>query len=170
MNKEKTQNIIKDIIEKVGFEVVEVSLQEKESKDGSSSTWFSITLNDPYLFLHNNAGGLLALNHLVKRITEEPFIKKEENEEEENKVPQKREEIVIDINGHQKKRIENLHAIAHMMAERARFFKANMEVDPMSAFERRVIHEFLSDATDLKTESEGYGPNRRVVIKYIGKI
>ena len=55
-----------------------------------------------------------------------------------------------------------------MMAERARYFKSNIEVDPMSAFERRVVHEFLAGETDLKTESTGYGPTRRVVIKYLG--
>jgi predicted RNA-binding protein Jag len=57
-----------------------------------------------------------------------------------------------------------------MMSERARYFKSNIEVDPMSAFERRVIHEFLSEATDLKTESIGTGSSRRVVIKYTGNI
>lgn len=55
-----------------------------------------------------------------------------------------------------------------MMGERARYFKSSVEVDPMSAFERRVVHEFLSNASDLKTESMGFGPTRRVVIKYIG--
>ena len=78
--------------------------------------------------------------------------------------------ILIDINGFQKKRIEDIHAIAHMMAERARYFKSNIEVDPMPAFERRIVHEFLSDATDLKTESQGEGFARRVVIKYTGAI
>ncbi len=78
--------------------------------------------------------------------------------------------VLIDINGFQKKRVENIRAVAHMMGERARYFKSNIEVDPMSAFERRVVHEFLSGATDLKTESVGFGPTRRVVIKYIGGI
>jgi spoIIIJ-associated protein len=78
--------------------------------------------------------------------------------------------ILIDINGFQKKHIENVRAVAHMMSERARYFKSNIEVDPMSAFERRIVHEFLSDATDLKTESAGMGPTRHVVIKYIGTI
>ena len=78
--------------------------------------------------------------------------------------------ILIDINDFQKKRIENIQAIAHMMAERARYFKSNIEVDPMSSFERRIIHEFLSNEIDLKTESSGFGPSRRVVIKYIGEI
>ena len=49
-----------------------------------------------------------------------------------------------------KKRVDNVKAVAHMMSERARYFKSNIEVDPMSAFERRVVHEFLSNATDLK--------------------
>ena len=66
--------------------------------------------------------------------------------------------------------IENVRAIAHMMSERARYFKSNIEVDPMSSFDRRIVHEFLSDATDLKTESQGEGYSRRVVIKYVGSI
>ena len=40
----------------------------------------------------------------------------------------------------------------------------------MPAFERRIVHEFLADASDLETESEGEGNARRVVIKYIGSI
>jgi spoIIIJ-associated protein len=56
-----------------------------------------------------------------------------------------------------------------MMAERARYFKSNIEVDPMPAFERRIVHMFLEDAKDIKTESEGQGSNRRVVIKYINE-
>jgi len=101
------------------------------------------------------------LNHLVRRILE-------------SKLPEGSEDqgpsILIDIGGFQKKRVENVKAIAHMMAERARYFKSSIEVDPMPAFERRIIHEFLSEATDLKTESTGFGPSRRVVIKYIGEI
>ena len=55
-----------------------------------------------------------------------------------------------------------------MMAERAKYFKSNIEVEPMPANERRIIHMFLEKIPDIKTESEGYGPNRRVVIKYVG--
>ncbi|MCX6754163.1 MAG: hypothetical protein NTV03_03875 [Candidatus Nomurabacteria bacterium] len=68
----------------------------------------------------------------------------------------------------QKKRFDSLKNIAHMMAERAKYFKSNIEVDPMPANERRIIHMFLEGIPDIKTESEGYGPSRRVVIKYTG--
>ncbi len=79
------------------------------------------------------------------------------------------ESFLIDINDFQKKKVESVQAVAHMMSERARYFKSSVEVDPMSAFERRIVHEFLSDSTDLKTESVGVGPSRRVVIKYLGE-
>ncbi len=64
--------------------------------------------------------------------------------------------------------MESIRAVAHMMSERARYFKSSVEIDPMPAFDRRVVHEFLAQAPDLKTESIGFGPTRRVVIKYVG--
>ena len=98
---------------------------------------------------------LRSLNHLVRKMLE-----KDSSETEAAN-------IFIDVNGYQKKRFDSLKTIAHMMAERARYFKSNIEVDPMPAYERRIVHMFLESAPDIKTESEGYGPNRRVVIKYL---
>jgi spoIIIJ-associated protein len=88
---------------------------------------------------------------------------------DQNREDESRSNVFIDINGYQKKRFDELKNIAHMMAERARYFKSNIEVDPMPAFERRIVHMFLEDAKDIKTESEGQGSNRRVVIKYINE-
>jgi predicted RNA-binding protein Jag len=76
---------------------------------------------------------------------------------------------VVDINNHHKKRVESVKTIAYMMAERARYFKSSIELDPMPAFDRRIVHEYLSNAPDLKTESLGDGANRRVVIRYVSK-
>lgn len=61
---------------------------------------------------------------------------------------------LVDINGYQKKRFDNLKNIAHMIAERAKYFKSNIEIDPMPAFERRIIHLFLENDKEIKTESE----------------
>ena len=154
MNTNEIQNLIKEVIEKTSVSIKEMSISENDPK----KMFFSIEVSDPNLFLGRGGEGLFALNHLIKKIIES----KKKNEEEIN--------VLVDINGFQKKRIENLHATAHMMAERARYFKSNIEIDPMSAFERRIIHEFLSEEIDLKTESTGEGPSRRVVIKYIGSI
>ena len=156
MDKQKIQNLIKDLIEKTGVVVVSISATD----DTGGSTWFSVEVNEPHFFVGHDGEALYALNHLIRRIVEGKMAATES--EGSN--------ILIDINGFQKKRIENIRAVAHMMSERARYFKSNIEVDPMSPFERRIVHEFLSNATDLKTESVGFGPTRRVVIKYIGGI
>ena len=160
MKNHEIQNLIKEIIEMTTVPVHEIIITE----DGSKTTWFSVEVEHPHLFIGRGGEGLMALNHLIKKIVESKTELKEG--EERINIPA----ILIDINGFQKKRIENIHAIAHMMAERARYFKSNIEVDPMPAFERRVVHEYLAEEEDLKTESEGIGPSRRVVIKYIGNI
>jgi len=163
MDKQEIQNLIKELIEKTTIPVTTISISEDDKK----TTWFSVEVREPHHFLGRGGEALFALNHLVKKIIETknltlpPLLNKERDGERS---------ILIDINGFQKKRIENIHAIAHMMAERARYFKSNIEVDPMPAFERRIVHEFLSEAQDLKTESTGEGLSRRVVIKYIGTI
>lgn len=156
MKKSEVQNLIKEIIEKTNVGVKEITLEEKDPKN----VWFSVEVDNPYIFTGRGGEALSALNHLVRRIVESKVLP----EDPESFA------VMIDINGFQKKRIDSVKAIAHMMAERARYFKSSIEVDPMSAFERRVIHEFLADATDLKTESTGEGPSRRVVIKYTGNI
>jgi spoIIIJ-associated protein len=158
MNQEETANLIKELLEKTTVAVNGISVEEEPTTPGKSkTTWFSIQVEEPRHFLGRGGEALSALNHLVRRIIE-------------TKAPGREDEILIDINDFQKKRVENVRAVAHMMAERARYFKSNIEVDPMPAFERRIVHEFLSEATDLKTESEGVGLSRRVVIKYLGSL
>lgn len=157
MDKSEIQKLIKELIEKTTVKLNEISVVS----EGPKSMWVSVEVDQPHFFISREGEGLQALNHLVHRIIENrvaPLVEEE------------RSSILIDINGFQKKRVENIRAVAHMMSERARYFKSNIEIDPMSAFERRIVHEFLSDANDLKTESIGLGSSRRVVIKYIGAI
>ena len=185
MDKVEIQNLIEKLIEKTGVKLKEISI----TLDGPKNMWVSITVGEPHFYLSGDGEGLHALNHLVHRIIEAKTSPSSPRSDlgtqiiEAKALPAKvgigaevgtegnsRMSIIIDINGFQKKRVENIRAVAHMMGERARYFKSNIEVDPMSAFERRIVHEFLSDATDLKTESTGFGHTRRVVIKYIGDI
>lgn len=168
MNKAEIQNLIKDIIEKTTVSVNKITIDEEKPStfhpDTDGTTWFSVEVSEPRFFWDRGGEALFAINHLVRKIIEAKNPKDDDLAEKQGLG------ILVDVNGFQKKRVENIHAIAHMMAERARYFKSNIEVDPMPAFERRIIHEFLSDATDLKTESQGEGHARRVVIKYIGAI
>ena len=176
MQKEEIHNLIKGLINKI----TEVSGDIVVTEEGTSkiTTWFSVETKTPYLFLNRDGEALVALNHLARRIVEaktpSPFRHSPLAGGENPALPREGfwegHSIMIDINGYQKKKIENIKNIVHMMAERARYFKSNIEIDPMSSYERRIVHEFLSDATDLQTESQGVGHSRRVVIKYIGNI
>ncbi len=161
MKKDEIQNLIKELVEKTTVKINEISVVEENPKN----IWVSVEVNEPHFFISHEGEGLHALNHIVHRILESknptPGVGAE-------RVPPAGLGIIIDVNGFQKKHVDSVRAVAHMMSERARYFKSNIEVDPMSAFERRIVHEFLSDATDLKTESMGYGRDRRVVIKYVG--
>ncbi len=127
--------------------------------DDTRTMWCSISTPDGRLLTGRGGETLAAVNHLVRKIIEKAHG--EENQPVWN--------VIVDVNAFQKKRVDSVKAIAHMMAERARFFKSSIEVDPMPAFERRIIHEFISNSADLKTESIGEGPKRRVVIKYVAQ-
>jgi spoIIIJ-associated protein len=147
-----------DLIKKIVYEIFDqtgCTISSCEFSDENDMLWCMIDTPDSRFMIGRDGETLRSLNHLIRKIAEKNL-----NEEETAK-------IFIDVNGYQKKRFENLKNIAHMMAERARYFKSNIEVDPMPAYERRIIHMFLEGTKDIKTESEGYGPNRRVVIKYI---
>lgn len=167
MDKKEIENLINELIGKV---VSSDSKIEVTEDDKSKMTWFKIETKQPHLFLNREGEALHALNYIARKLVEaKMFPSNKRGEETEQQSPEiKHADILIDINDFHKKKIENIHAVVHMMAERARYFKSNVEIDPMTAFERRIAHEFLADASDLKTESEGVGPQRRVVIKHIG--
>ncbi len=170
MDTEEIKNLIQELIEKTNIIVKEISITE----DLPHNTWFKVELNEPHFYINREGEGLFALNHIVRKVVETKIISSANLKETTSSVldekPRIKHNILIDINGFQKKRIDGIRAIAHMMAERARYFKSNIEVDPMSSFERRIVHEFLSNEEDLKTESSGFGRARRVVIKYLGSI
>lgn len=153
------QDKIKEAIEQI-FKYTACTLSKCEFSEDGGILWCLIETPDSSFMIGRDGETLRSLNHLVQKIAEKSLPP-------ETIPTEKGPSIFIDINGYQKKRFENLKNIAHMMAERARYFKSNIEVDPMPAYERRIIHMFLEGAKDVRTESEGYGPNRRVVIKYV---
>lgn len=155
MNEDK----IKEVIEQI-FKHTNCTISKCEISRDGDMLWCMIDTPDSSFMIGRDGETLRSLNHIVQKIIEKDLITDKSKEE---KIPG----VFVDVNGYQKKRFDNLKNIAHMMAERARYFKSNIEVDPMPAYERRIIHMFLEGVKDIKTESEGYGPNRRVVIKYV---
>jgi spoIIIJ-associated protein len=73
--------------------------------------------------------------------------------------------IVIDVEGYKQRRYQALEAFAKQMAERVKAKGAPFTLEPMPAYERRIIHLTLANNPDVTTESVGQGETRKVVIK-----
>lgn len=129
---------------------------------------FSIQAADARSLIGMHGDTVHALDMLVKKIAEKrlPAVASGEGgargDAEEKGTPH----FLVDVNDYRAKQIKDLQTKAIMMAERARSFQYDVELSPMSAYERLIIHTTLQSAPNVKTESQGEGRNRRVVIKY----
>lgn len=74
------------------------------------------------------------------------------------------EKICFDCMNHRSMRLEELRIAADVAAQRVRKTGTPYEFAPMSSRERRIVHLALRDETDLRTESEGEGLRRYVVV------
>ena len=72
--------------------------------------------------------------------------------------------VSVDVGGYKKRRDERLRQAAQRAAARARKTGMPVELDPMSAAERRIVHVELADDASVESESTGEGRDRRVVI------
>jgi spoIIIJ-associated protein len=72
--------------------------------------------------------------------------------------------IILDVENYKQRRCEGLRLLANRLAEQVKVRKAPFSMEPMSAFERRVVHLALADHPDVTTESTGFGESRKVVI------
>jgi spoIIIJ-associated protein len=75
-----------------------------------------------------------------------------------------RKPVVVDAAGYRARREATLSALAQRSAEQAVSSARPVELEPMTAVERKVVHLFLKDFPGVATRSEGTEPNRFVVI------
>jgi spoIIIJ-associated protein len=74
------------------------------------------------------------------------------------------EKISFDCQNQRSLRLEELRMLATVAAEKVRQTGAPYQFAPMSSRERRIVHLALREHTDLRTESDGEGPRRSVVV------
>ena len=76
--------------------------------------------------------------------------------------------IVVDIENYRDKREATLKALARRMAAKAVKYKRNVFLEPMNAYERRIIHSELQSYPDVSTHSVGTDRDRKIIITYEG--
>lgn len=77
-------------------------------------------------------------------------------------------QVVIDAAGYRERREEALHRQADRAIAEAIEYGRPVELEPMRALERKVVHLYIRDRTDVETHSEGDEPDRRLVITPVG--
>ncbi len=72
--------------------------------------------------------------------------------------------IIVDVEGYKQRRYEALRALAWRMAEQVKANGTPFTLEPMPAYERRIVHLALTEHPDVTTQSIGEGEARKVVI------
>jgi spoIIIJ-associated protein len=75
--------------------------------------------------------------------------------------------VVIDADGYRERRAEALRSIALDAAEESLRTGEAVELEPMPASERRIVHEYLRERDDVQTHSEGEEPERYLVVESV---
>lgn len=132
-----------------------VELSAIEVSDGAR-TVVKVTSPQSEALIGPKGEHLRALNHLARKIAETRAGGDVS--------------FVIDVDGHLENELERIRGNARMLAQRARLFKHEVELDPMTAYERLVIHELFAEDPEIQTESRGEGKFRHIVLKYVEKV
>lgn len=72
--------------------------------------------------------------------------------------------VLVDAGDYRARRAELLTRLAHKAADEAVEYAEEIELEPMSALDRRTVHMALADRADIETRSEGEDPRRRIVV------
>lgn len=75
-----------------------------------------------------------------------------------------RKQVVVDAAGYRERREGALHRMADRAAAEALRYSRPVELEPMRATERKIVHTYLSERSDVETHSEGDEPDRRLVV------
>jgi len=146
-HKEILEKTIKELLEKMDFGG-DVAVVE-----GEEGTMLANIQSDEAGFLIGQGGeNLSAMQHLARAITNRRTAPNLVN-------------FTVDINNYRAHRLDLLKEMALELASQAEREQHAKILEPMPSYERRFIHLVLKDFKGIKTESQGEGMERRIVIK-----
>jgi spoIIIJ-associated protein len=118
--------------------------------EGAQVIALNVKGDDLGILIGRRGQTLAALQHIVRLIVAH---------QAKARVP-----IMIDVEGYKQRRYDALQALARRVADEVKSRGRPFALEPMPAYERRIIHLTLADSPDVTTESTGEGEVRKVVI------
>lgn len=150
---EIAKGVLETLLSGMGITASVVSHTQPSTSDEEGDTvpvTFDIRGDDLGILIGRRGQTLSSLQYMVRIIT---------THQTKSPAP-----ITIDVEGYKQRRYQSLQALAWRIAEQVKVKKVPFGLEPMSAYERRIIHLALADHPDVTTESTGEGLVRKVVI------
>lgn len=149
---EKAREILEGLLERLNIEAsVAIGTEIQASQEGEETPLvLEITGEDLGILIGRRGQALASLQYIVRLIV---------TSKTGAYVP-----VLVDVEGYRKRRDASLKELAFRIAEQVRAKSAPFKLEPMPAYERRIIHLALADHQDVVTGSTGEGDFRRVVI------
>jgi spoIIIJ-associated protein len=150
---EMAKEALESLLVRLGVEasvILEAEPPFEQGTEASEVITINVTGDDLGILIGRRGQTLAALQHMVRLIVAHQM---------KGRVP-----IVIDVEGYKQRRYGALQTLALRMAEQVKERKKPFALEPMPAYERRIIHLALVNDSDVTTESTGVGEVRKVVI------
>lgn len=150
---EVAKGILEELLTRLGVDASVVSQPGSPAEEGEAADPASLDIegDDLGILIGRRGQTLASLQYIVRLIV---------GNKTEVWMP-----VVIDVEGYKQRRYERLQALAWRVAEQVKVREVPFTMEPMLAYERRIIHLALADHPDITTESTGEGEDRRVVIR-----
>jgi spoIIIJ-associated protein len=139
------RELLEEIVDSLGLEV-DVRVEQSEG-----TLTGSVEGEDVGLFIGRRGQTIDAVQHLAQRIAFHGGSREAR--------------VTIDADGYRERRAEVLRSIALDAAEESLRSGQAVELDPMGASERRIVHEYLRERGEVETHSEGEEPERYLVVE-----
>lgn len=152
---DRAMELLRGILERMGI-AAKVELHEEEDKRVLDVV---CEVEDDLQRVIGRRGQVVdALQHLVGKM----LIKGKGDKAERNEARGK--PIVVDAGGYRRRHIERLEGLAARMAEKAKETGKPVDLNPMPAHDRRIVHMALASVEGVSTKSEGEGDLRHIVV------
>lgn len=155
MDKDLIKNKTQEFLDKI-FELSSVQYKlEMEFKDEEGhpdQLFVNIKSTDDNILIGYHGNTLKSLQHILDNMIFREF--------------QENIDVILDVGDYRAERKKKIVEVADSAIEKARSFKKAIALYPMSSYERKIVHERISETEDLVSSSEGEGRERRVIISF----
>lgn len=145
------QDVLADLLEKMQIEVeIDARISEPRYEGDSATLFLDLQGNDLSFLIGRKGETLAAIQHLLRLMV--------------NNIVHRRAHLVVDVEGYKVRRETALKKLALRIADQVTRRQRLIALEPMNAYERRIIHVTLRNHPTVLTESVGEGTRRKVTI------